>query len=169
MGATNDHPHQLDFVFRLRLFVVGKNSAVIFTENTNTEEQGETCVLDPLVCSNRKKNKVRFLTECMLENLEMEKDQILNPKSEENTITAHTFIDLQYNMDPSYTSTACMKLLVEFERKEKINDEASKYIAGYIAYKFKNKYRSLGDKCSLPVNNDVAPHDWIEFFSRGEL
>ncbi|KAL3268785.1 hypothetical protein HHI36_007883 [Cryptolaemus montrouzieri] len=56
------------------------------------------------------------------------------------------------------TSTACMKLLDEFDRKEKMNEEALKYIAGYVAYKFKNKYRSLGDKCSLPVDNVVAPH-----------
>ncbi|KAL3271835.1 hypothetical protein HHI36_022305 [Cryptolaemus montrouzieri] len=68
-----------------------------------------------------------------------------------------------------HTSTACIKLLDEFERKEKINDEALKYIAGYVAYKFKNKYRSLGDKYSIPVDNVVAPHDWIELFSRGGL
>ncbi|KAL3287397.1 hypothetical protein HHI36_001870, partial [Cryptolaemus montrouzieri] len=61
---------------------------------TNTEEQGETFLLDPLECVLREKeNKVPCLTECMLENLEMEKDQIHNPESEENTITAHTFID----------------------------------------------------------------------------
>ncbi|KAL3272944.1 hypothetical protein HHI36_014401 [Cryptolaemus montrouzieri] len=89
----------------------------------------------------------------------MEKDQILNFDSKENTITAHKFIDPQYYMDLSDTNTACMKLLDEFEREEKINDEALKYIAGYIAYKFQNKYRSLGVKCSLP----------IEFFSRGGL
>ncbi|KAL3277223.1 hypothetical protein HHI36_012573 [Cryptolaemus montrouzieri] len=99
----------------------------------------------------------------------MEKDQILNPESEENTITAHTFIGPHYHMYLSDTSTACVKLLDEFERKEKINDEALKYIAGYEAYKFKNEYRSLRDKCSLPVDNVVAPHDWIEFFSREGL
>ncbi|KAL3282830.1 hypothetical protein HHI36_005993 [Cryptolaemus montrouzieri] len=113
-------------------------------KNTNIEEHGETCLLDPLECVPReKKNKVPCLTECTLENLEMKKDQILNPESEENTITAYTFIDPQYDMDLSDTSTAYMKLLDEFERKEKINDEAFKYIAGYVAYKFKNKYRSL--------------------------
>ncbi|KAL3288127.1 hypothetical protein HHI36_002576 [Cryptolaemus montrouzieri] len=127
MGATNDHPHPIDFVFRLRCHLVGKNSAAIFTENSNTEEQGETCLLDPLECVPReKKIKVPCLTECMLENSEMEKDQILNPESEENTITVHTFIDPQYDMDLSDTSTACMKLLDEFERKDKINDEALK-------------------------------------------
>ncbi|KAL3266205.1 hypothetical protein HHI36_010388, partial [Cryptolaemus montrouzieri] len=105
----------------------------------------------------------------MLDNLEIGKDQILNPESEENTITAHTFIDPQYDMDLSDTNTACMELVNELECKENINDETLKNIAGYVAYKFKKKYRSLGDKCSLPVNNVMAPHDWIEFFSRGEL
>ncbi|KAL3274942.1 hypothetical protein HHI36_019719 [Cryptolaemus montrouzieri] len=116
MGATKDHPHPLDFVFRSRWLLVGKNSAAIFRENTNTEEQGETCLLGPLECVPREKeNKV--LNGMHVRKFGNGKGPNTQPR-----------VGREYN-----TSTACMKLLDEFGHKEKINDEALKYIAGYVA------------------------------------
>lgn len=48
MGATNDHPHPLDFMYRLRWYILGRNSAAVFTESRNTEESEEKCLVQPL-------------------------------------------------------------------------------------------------------------------------
>ena len=45
MGASNYHPYPLDFNCRMRWFILGKNPSSIFTENKNTEEHGEECLV----------------------------------------------------------------------------------------------------------------------------
>jgi hypothetical protein len=48
MGHQNDHPTALDMKYRLRWYVLGKHSAAVFTQNKNTEEDGERCLVKPL-------------------------------------------------------------------------------------------------------------------------
>lgn len=45
--AVHDHPHLLDFKYRLKWYILGKNSSAIFTNNKNTEETSETFLLQP--------------------------------------------------------------------------------------------------------------------------
>ena len=52
--------------------------------------------------------------------------------------------------------------------QEIIETEGLKYIAGYVARKFKIKYPSLGDETRrLELDNDHF--DWIQFLSNGYL
>lgn len=52
--------------------------------------------------------------------------------------------------------------------QEIIEAEGLKYIAGYVAHKFKIKYPFLGDETRrLELDNDHL--DWIHFFSDGYL
>jgi hypothetical protein len=39
MGGSNDHPAPLDFQYRLKWFILGKNSASVLTNNQNTSSQ----------------------------------------------------------------------------------------------------------------------------------
>ena len=49
------------------------------------------------------------------------------------------------------------------------SDEALKYIAGYLAYKFRMKYPDLGLKTSQHPNFEVLECPWISALSRGGL
>ncbi|VEN48709.1 unnamed protein product [Callosobruchus maculatus] len=57
-------------------------------------------------------------------------------------------------------------LMNDFEIKEKISEESLKYVAGFVAYKFKNKY-TLGTPASI-LDTQNAP-DWLQTISRGSL
>lgn len=48
MGAANDHPSPIDFTHRLKWYILGKNSAAVFTENRNTMEAEDSCLLNIL-------------------------------------------------------------------------------------------------------------------------
>nr|CAH7721228.1 unnamed protein product [Callosobruchus chinensis] len=59
-----------------------------------------------------------------------------------------------------------VSLIDQFEIKEKIHMEALKYITGYVAYQFKNKYE-LGIPTKKIDINSVP--DWLQTISRGSL
>jgi len=47
-----------------------------------------------------------------------------------------------------------------------IEDEGLKYVAGYVAYRFKSTYPHLGDETrEMPI---TSSGDWIQFISRGK-
>jgi hypothetical protein len=52
MGGANDHPTPNEFKFRLKWFILGKNSSAVFTQNQNTEQNLETCLIKPLLSPN---------------------------------------------------------------------------------------------------------------------
>lgn len=49
-----------------------------------------------------------------------------------------------------------------------IEEEAMLYVAGYVAYRFKNKYPELG-QATDKVNDKVSKSRWVVQFSRGRL
>lgn len=173
MGVTNDHPHPLDFKYRLRWFILGKNSDALFTENTNTEELGEQCLIKLL--EQPYLNSDQMVEYCMtskiLEKLPLTQIHSTNPNDEKDDITVPgSFIGPYYPEIGLAEDCVCdnetMQILEDFEFKEKINEEALKYIAGYVAYKFKDKY-NLGVKTSLTTTS--GDQDWIACLSRGGL
>lgn len=173
MGASNDHPHPLDFKYRLRWFILGKNSAAVFTESTNTEEHGEQCLVAPLESNEHESVRIlaegNCLTEYMLRGLSKNLETVPHI-AEEEKLMPHSFIEPQYpeiDLPETEAMNESLQLLEDFEYKEKINQESLKYIAGYVAYKFRNKY-NLG---STTTETDLAPRtdDWVYFISRGGL
>ncbi|CAH1989757.1 unnamed protein product [Acanthoscelides obtectus] len=59
-----------------------------------------------------------------------------------------------------------LKLVDNYEVKEKIHHDSLKYVAGFVAYKFKHKY-NLGNPTNTFERN-IEP-DWLETISRGSL
>jgi hypothetical protein len=56
MGATNNHPTPMDVKYKLRWYILGKHSLVVFSMNKNTDESNETCLLEPLQKENGHKH-----------------------------------------------------------------------------------------------------------------
>lgn len=46
MGEPNDHPSSIDIKYRSGRYILGRNSAAIFTENRNTMDSEESCLLN---------------------------------------------------------------------------------------------------------------------------
>lgn len=116
----------------------------------------------------------KCLTEQILDNITKNLKLIQNNDTcqEEEQLIPYEFIEPHYpelqfdeNLQSDLPSEA-IELMNEYEFKEKINDESLKYIAGSVAYKFKNKYK-LGNSSNLSVSR--GSDDWIEFISRGGL
>lgn len=161
MGGPNDHPSPLEFKYRLRWYILGKNSSAIFTENRNTLESSESCLINVLeeLSTDKCEKKEICLTQQMLACLSDEKE-IDNVQSEEEMIMQHSFVM------PQYLEEEVPQLIKDLKVKEKVTQESLIYIAGFVAHKFKNKY-CLG----IPTNQldtRKAP-DWLQFISRGLL
>lgn len=166
MGGPNDHPSPLDFKYRLRWYILGRNSAAIFTENRNTLESDESCLLN--VFQETKDEEEICITQEMLANT-LPKNQIVEEKSGEEELAldeTHQFVEPVY-LDEENLSDDLINLIDKFEVKEQVNMEALKYIAGYVAFKFKNKYPTLG----VPTKqlNVLETPPWLQMLSRGSL
>lgn len=50
-----------------------------------------------------------------------------------------------------------------------MKEEALKYVAGYVAYRFKDKYPLLNLGCYTKDMSTAEDPDWIQFISKGHL
>lgn len=96
--------------------------------------------------------------------------------TDEEKLFAGSFVEPNYEiveMDMScFEMTDQHKdLLDEFDFshfKERINQEGLKYIAGYVAHRFRDKYTNLGTLTKELTFIKDEP-DWLPFISRGKL
>lgn len=177
MGGANDHPNPLDFVYRLRWYILGKNSAAIFTCNKNTEEtMEETCLVKPLEKNYAEiSNEVCLSNNILLNLVKQVEIPVEKPDEVEESLMA------QYDfVEPSYTELHLPEtedanshsdsgdLLSAFEMKETIHEEALKFVAGYVAHRFRGKYQlGVESKEIQIINTNCA--NWLSFISRGNL
>nr|CAH7745564.1 unnamed protein product [Callosobruchus chinensis] len=119
MGGSNDHP-----------------SSAIFTENRNTAGSTEPCFFNVLnEPSVETIQEDICITQRMLSNL-VETDIYDRDAS---ILSINTFEEPAYSEDESMNQNL-VSLIDQFEIKEKNHMEALKYITGYVANQFKNKY-----------------------------
>ncbi|KAF0748071.1 Uncharacterized protein FWK35_00019023, partial [Aphis craccivora] len=152
MGGANDHPTPLDF--KLRWYLLGKYSAVVFSQNRNTEEQlTEECLLN-----------ISDLSSC--QNI-----------TEDVFSTAELFNISNFVVQDNFSTENCQfssSLIDSFDLNETVqntyvpNDEYEveniEYIAGSIAHKFKAKFPFLA---SVDFNSEKD--DWINCVSKGKF
>lgn len=159
LGATYDHPNALDFRFRLKRYILGKHSNDLLSSKSNV---GNDIELD--------KSSIDF-NESLLSNLEK-----LDCKKRD--IEEVAFFDESHDCNnncislesESYTLTCeeeqLLSSLEELEISDVLEEEALKYVAGYVAFCFKNKYNALGNETK---NMEVSEKmDWLPFVSRGK-
>ena len=118
MGGANDHPDPLSFVHRLKWHILGRHSEALFTDNTNCEEVAESEALIPLVKQMMEKGagEVKIAEE----NVTEECLQLLN----------------------DFEVAELVESLPEIPEKP-LADEGFRYVVGYIAHRYKNKYPGL--------------------------
>lgn len=123
MGGSSDHPSLLDLKYRLRWFILGKHSSAVFTENTNTEDTEEKCLLKPIESADDYCSLItRTIVGKLMKRIEIATDN---------------FVESAVSLDEELE-----ELLWAYEIKEDTNNESLKYIAGYVAYKYREKYQT---------------------------
>lgn len=117
-----------------RWYILGKDSATIFTNNRNCIEScNEECLVEPL---NPPEEEVS-LTEDVLQNI--------IPNNEDISDVPHEIIQSDYFVEPEYFSENVIEeipeeygnLLTTFKRfqlSQGIHEEGLKYLCGYVAY-----------------------------------
>lgn len=99
-------------------------------------------------------------------------DQEVNHSIEE--FTDYTFQSPEYYVDDSLISEEHQHLLQKLEENNKMPDtifnKNLKFSAGYVAYRFNNKYTNLnlGTATKMQHSSTRAP-EWVEFISKGNL
>lgn len=172
MGGANDHPSPMDFTYRLRWYILGKKSSAVFTEMRNTLETEESCLLNVSdlggtgpSTSQVSENDEVCLLHGMLSNLAPGKELVIEPQYQEEELVSTYFIDPEYVQEENL-GDEILDVLEEYEIKEKINTESLRYVVGFVAHKFRNKY-SLGVP-TKQLEPSKEP-DWLQTISRGSL
>lgn len=179
MGGRDDHPTPLEFKHRLRWYILGKHSASVFSINRNSKENvHEQCLVTPMETENL---KISDSDICLSHSAfkHFAKDISEQIEDEPNDIAPYTFIEhddlINIELDTTYfeISDEHLNLLDQFEQfnqdnfVETLTFEGLKYIAGYVAYRFKHKYDHLGIPTKELPTHELP--DWIQFISRGQL
>nr|CAH7733081.1 unnamed protein product [Callosobruchus chinensis] len=174
VGGANDHPSPLEFKHRLRWYILGNNSAAVFTENRNTVESHEQCLLKVLSESETVAEKDTAGSSSTPEDTCLTQDMLSNLTtnvqfSEETHAEEESLLDMPCFVTQDaedLIDEEMYSLMNDFQIKEKISEESLKYVAGFVGYKFKNKY-NLGTPTSI-LDTQNAP-DWLQTISTGFL
>ncbi|KAJ3640227.1 hypothetical protein Zmor_003540 [Zophobas morio] len=129
-----------------------KHSSAAISINKNCEKDDDESLLTPL------EEKEICLTESLFSSI-IDTKCVL-PSNEDSHLVKLQFVDT----DTHHFSEVEVEVDVE---DNKISTEGLRYVAGYVAHRFRHKYPHLG----TPAEN--VPHsfeaDWIQFLSRGNL
>lgn len=174
MGGTNDHPTPLDFQHRLKWYILGKHSAAVFTQNTNTEDTAEPCLIKPL----ENDASDTCLSHTLLSKFSETSSPETEKTEEDEILVSDTFVQPEYGE----SDLSCFSMTNEVENllenfdietfKESVNEEALIYIAGYVAGRFRHKYTDLGvttDKIPSLAKEPDKEINWVQFLSKGRL
>lgn len=181
MSGNFDHPNPVSFKYRLRKFLLGKE-VCLMSEKCNSSRVVESveCIssndilIKPSPCTSKGKSPEN---PCITPSTtELSSNSSL---SYELCLTSMLFKDFEFDLpkqgnydedDDEDVANVCIDMYSEINNNatcvgDKIEDEALKYIGGYMVKKFINKYPNLGTKeCSNADRNT-----WIKSISRGNL
>lgn len=74
--------------------------------------------------------------------------------------------DPQFSYNPTSEELDLLNLVESLPNPNDTEDQGLAYVAGYAAFRFKNKYPKLGTPTEMLVNPN---NDWINYISRGRL
>lgn len=164
IGCAYDHPTPLDFKYRLKRYILGKHSSNVLSNKYNVQENksNESIFVSPLSCDVEES----VLTDMLASYVD---EQVTTITSYEEEV----YFDEAYEasaLDPcaiisNYEEEQLLQK-VDFNISEAIEEEGLKYIAGYVAFRFKSKDKTLGiETRQLETTGD---QDWLQFISRGK-
>ncbi|XP_018312233.1 uncharacterized protein [Mycetomoellerius zeteki] len=132
MGAANDKPTALGIHYRLRWYILGKHSADVFTEGSNTvahnSTMDETCLTSGIDVDSMEESLTEDDVECEILNVTDFQNELLDDYEVDVDIATYTL-----NYIPFLEEQA---LLHEVDTLDVIEEEGLKYIADYVAYRF---------------------------------
>lgn len=149
MGKTYDHPDALQFMYRMRWYIMGKHSSTVFSVKSNIKPDDEVCLSSP---SSINVPEEQCPTAVIISNL-------MQGIDDENVDDDNFFSDLDCLETQAFQQDA--------NPEDKIKYEGLKYISGYVAFKLKKKFPQLGVRtCSLGTEINQS---WTETVSEGGL
>jgi hypothetical protein len=151
MGGLHDHPSPLQSIYRIRLIVLGKNPGVI-QDRQNTDSSQE--VLEEYLVANVISGA----------ELEISENEVVN-----NIDPYHEIDDPTTRSESSLSSTSTRESKGSFDTVSEA--DGFKYLCGFIARKFKEKYPDMGiyTKDIISDHSYSHPPDWLQFLSFGGL
>lgn len=168
IGCANDHPTPLDFKYRLKRYILGKHSRYALSNECNVQENksNEPIFVSPLNCD----IDDSMLTDILSSYVEEENTTVTYSYEEEELCIGEASYENCITLDPcaiiSSDEEQLLQALEDFNVHEIINEEGLKYIAGYVAFRFKSKDKTLGiETRQLETTYDS---DWLQFISRGK-
>lgn len=167
MGRTNDNPTAYDFKYRLRWYILGKHSSSIFVSNANTEPQSSS--------DENPTRPVLIKSPNIVSNLSIE-DSGIDEMNNQECITSIQFKSLKIVQEEENEKEHIVaNLQFPSNIAKKVTDidlhsSSLTYIAGYVAFRFKNKYNFLHKSQTLHTTAaHIDSDDWISRISRGQL
>lgn len=159
MGRGNDAPDPLSFKWRLRWYILGKNSTDLFSTNLNTQadQMNKTALVampDPTPI--KKIPLTEQLMNAIIDGVPLTEDILTDLADEELLEPDSLFTDI-YN-EPAIDDNDLETVSNEYY------DEARKNLAGYVAYRFKKVHPELGSYADTDKTSD-----WIATRSKGYL
>jgi len=160
IGGAYDHPTPLNFTHRLKLYILGKHSTNALSNKSNVKDSG----VSESVFVSLLGNEDSVLTNMLMPYTEV---KIQDSYEEEELLFGEdTILTLHCTRTPTCEEEQLLLELDKLEISDIIEEEGLKYVTGYVAYRFKNKYNTLGvETRQLEILDNV---DWLQFISRGK-
>jgi len=164
IGGAYGHPTPLNFTHRLKLYILGKHSTNALSNKSNVKDSGiSESVFVSLLGNDDVEDSI--LTNMLMPYTEEIKIQD-SYEEEELLFSEDTILTLHCTRTPTCEEEQLLLELDKLEVSDIIEEEGLKYVAGYVAYRFKNKYNTLGvETRQLEILDNV---DWLQFISRGK-
>lgn len=153
MGHTFDNPGPLEFMRRLKKYILGKHSSAVFSSNKNTKED---------VTSNN------LSADLLMQKRTLDHHKC-QQKETEIVLTHDVFNDILDGKDIDYDSFEYSNIeeIHTDQSTDLISDAGLKYISGFVAHHFKGKYQ-LGESTKTYTATSECP-EWILYASKGNL
>ena len=150
MHGTYDHPNPVEFKFRLKTLLLGRDIKVVSEKvNTGTKE-----------------------SELSEESVSAAKESKINDREValELCLTSQLFRNIDFELiEDELDDGAEISVPIEVVEKSAenvIEEEALRYIGGYIVRKFSMKYPYLGSKAN---STELQTSTWIAAVNKGDL
>lgn len=148
MDHSFDHPGPLEFIYKLKKYILGKHSSAVFSLHKNAEDDIMTNNLSSELLENKNISTT---------NNEIEKDIILTQSIFDAIIDSNDLIFDEEEFDFE------IKSMDENINNNIVSMASLEYITGFVAHHFRAKYPYLIS------NGDINNSSWIAYASRGNL
>ncbi|KAG8246540.1 hypothetical protein J6590_082470 [Homalodisca vitripennis] len=129
MARTHDHPDAIQFLYRMRWFIMGKHSTTVMSVKHNTESDNEECLASSDITTHATDE------ECASAKQRAPLIQQRNDEEKEGSWDLYVTHQVE--------SESAIQL---DEDTDKMKIESLRYVTGYVTIKLQKKYPAIGTK-----------------------